>query len=92
MYDTALHEILNILDNIDRFGFMPNGARTYYVTRTQPPVAAIIVRCVYEALAAAADDQYRVKAEELLKRALPTLVTEFDYFETHRTLNFEKDS
>jgi alpha,alpha-trehalase len=56
MYDTALHEILNILDNIDRFGFMPNGARTYYVTRTQPPVAAIIVRCVYEALAAAADD------------------------------------
>ncbi len=34
MYDTALNVAYNILDMINKYGYMPNGARIYYLTRT----------------------------------------------------------
>jgi len=34
MYETALNTIYNILENIEKFGFMPNGARIYYLNRS----------------------------------------------------------
>ena len=43
MYETALDVAENILENIREYGYMPNGARIYYLTRTQPPVAPQIV-------------------------------------------------
>ncbi|MGB0525917.1 MAG: trehalase family glycosidase [Flammeovirgaceae bacterium] len=47
MYNTKY-----ILDNcsylIDQYGFMPNANRTYYLTRSQPPVYSLMVRLVTE--------------------------------------------
>lgn len=34
----------NFSDMIRRFGFIPNGSRTYYLTRSQPPFFAMMVR------------------------------------------------
>jgi alpha,alpha-trehalase len=36
--EIALNIIENFLDIIDEIGFMPNGARQYYLNRSQPPV------------------------------------------------------
>ncbi len=33
---------------IDRYGFMPNGNRTYYLSRSQPPFLSKMVRSIYE--------------------------------------------
>lgn len=42
----------NMLDNcsylIDQYGFVPNGNRTYYLSRSQPPVYSMMVRLVVE--------------------------------------------
>ena len=34
MYDSALNTIYNILGNIEKYGYMPNGARIYLLSRT----------------------------------------------------------
>ena len=33
---------------INKFGFVPNGNRTYYLSRSQPPFLSQMVRCIYE--------------------------------------------
>lgn len=42
----------NCADNmafmIDKYGFMPNGTRTYYLTRSQPPFFCMLVDAVFE--------------------------------------------
>lgn len=35
--------ISNFADLIDRYGFIPNGTRTYYLTRSQPPFFSLMV-------------------------------------------------
>lgn len=36
--------VQNFADMIDEYGFVPNGGRTYYLDRSQPPVFALMVR------------------------------------------------
>ena len=47
-----LSQAKNNADNmcylINKFGFMPNGNRTYYLSRSQPPFLSQMVRCIYE--------------------------------------------
>ena len=33
---------------VDRYGYMPNGNRTFYLTRSQPPYLSMMVRDVYD--------------------------------------------
>jgi alpha,alpha-trehalase len=40
---TAKYVILNLLDDIDNFGFVPNGGRIYYLDRSQPPLLSEMV-------------------------------------------------
>lgn len=35
--ETAQNVVRNLLDFVDRFGFVPNGGRQYYLDRSQPP-------------------------------------------------------
>ncbi|KAL8425699.1 hypothetical protein Efla_003077 [Eimeria flavescens] len=43
MVSTARGMILNFADLVRRFGFIPNGTRTYYLTRSQPPVFSMML-------------------------------------------------
>ena len=47
-----LSQAKNNVDNmcylINKFGFVPNGNRTYYLSRSQPPFLSQMVRCIYE--------------------------------------------
>ncbi len=65
--------IENMLDNfaylIDTVGFIPNGNRTYYLGRSQPPFFAAMVNLLAES-----------KGEEVYNRYLKTLQKEYDFW------------
>ena len=72
--EQAKNNVLNILYLIGKFGYMPNGNRTYYLKRSQPPYAALM-----------ADDVYR-KTNDLafLRSAFPILKKEYAFWMSAR--------
>lgn len=64
--------VRNMVDNfaflIDSLGFIPNGNRKYYLSRSQPPYFSLMVAVLAE------DD------EEALSRYLPVLEKEYDFW------------
>jgi len=38
LYDVAHSSLQIFMDEIERFGFIPNGGRIYYLDRSQPPL------------------------------------------------------
>lgn len=74
-------DALDMLDNffsaVDRFGFIPNGCRQYYLDRSQPPVLSQSVRVVLDALEATGQNK---EADNLLQNAVPRLLEEYFSF------------
>lgn len=70
--------VKNCCDNmaymVEKYGFVPNGSRTYYLTRSQPPYLSMMIRDVY--------DFYEDK--EWLAAILPSLKKEYDFWMTRR--------
>lgn len=64
----------NVAYLIDRYGFMPNGSRTFYLTRSQPPFFSKMVRDVY---AANGDLGF-------LKDMYPRMCREHEFWQTRR--------
>ena len=69
MVGTALGVTNNLLYLVTTYGFVPNGARVYYLNRSQPPLLSSCVTTVYEA----------TKDVTWLRQALPLLVEEYAY-------------
>ena len=65
--------IENIADNfahlINQFGYIPNGNRTYFLGRSQPPFLSLIVEILQEE-----------KGEEILLKYLPVLEKEYEFW------------
>ena len=65
--------IRGMLDNfahlIDRFGFIPNGNRTYFLSRSQPPFFALMVQLLAE-----------IDGPDVLTNYLPQLQREFKFW------------
>jgi alpha,alpha-trehalase len=59
----------NLADLVRRYGLVPNGNRTYYLTRSQPPVLALMVDFVMQHEGPATLERYR-----------PALQAELDYW------------
>ena len=63
----------NMVDNfsflIDKFGYIPNGNRTYFLGRSQPPFYASIVKLLSEE-----------KGEKILTEYLPLLEKEYNFW------------
>lgn len=68
--------IENFLDFVEEFGFVPNGARKYYLNRSQPPLLSTMVKAYVE----------RTNDTEILERAVPLLIKEYDFWTTNRTV------
>lgn len=49
MYETARGIIENFISVIDRLGFIPNGGRVYYKSRSHPPLLAAMVKSYFDA-------------------------------------------
>lgn len=72
--------VQNMVDNfaflIDHFGFIPNGNRTYYLSRSQPPFFSLMVTLLSE-----------MKGEEVLMRYRPELEREYEFWMTGEHLS-----
>jgi len=72
--DLALNNVRNLLAEMEMFGFVPNGNRTYYLSRSQPPYLAPLVGLVADAIG---DDT-------LIREALPLLQVEYAFWTDRR--------
>jgi alpha,alpha-trehalase len=81
--DVAQMQVENLLNSIQRFGFVPNGGRDYYLTRSQPPMLSSMIRNVYEASVQEAhgDAKELARLKRWLKeRAEPLIEGEYKNF------------
>lgn len=69
--------ILNFLDFVQQYGFVPNGSRAYYLNRSQPPVLSLMVS---KYVAYTNDTSF-------LSRALPLLEKEYNYWKAYHSVN-----
>lgn len=60
----------NLLYLVERYGYVPNGIRTYYLNRSQPPLLSEMVRVVHRA----------APCRRRLERAVRALLTEHAYW------------
>ncbi|CDO72204.1 Glycoside Hydrolase Family 37 protein [Trametes cinnabarina] len=67
----------NFVDEIEHFGFIPNGGRIYYLDRSQPP---LFIRMLSDYVSASNDTA-------ILERALPLAEKELKWWTDNRTLN-----
>ncbi|VEN45451.1 unnamed protein product [Callosobruchus maculatus] len=74
MLETARGMVENLLTMVERFGFVPNGGRIYYLNRSQPPVLTLIMW-----------DYVKVSQDyEFLQKYLHVLDKEMDFWLTKR--------
>lgn len=64
----------DMLYMVNKFGFMPNGNRTYYLTQSQPPFLSMMVNDVFEVY----------KDIQWLKEAYETLKKEYNFWMRER--------
>ncbi|KAI1075102.1 glycoside hydrolase family 37 protein [Whalleya microplaca] len=74
--------IENFLDFVDQFGFVPNGARIYYLNRSQPPVLTQMVKTYVD----------YTNDTSILERALPLLIKEHKFWIDNRTVEIPSGS
>ncbi|XP_065842693.1 trehalase-like [Oscarella lobularis] len=48
MSDTVMNTLLNFVDLVNRYGFVPNGGRVYYTKRSQPPLLSLMIWDYYQ--------------------------------------------
>uniref|UniRef100_A0A915D1Y5 Trehalase n=1 Tax=Ditylenchus dipsaci TaxID=166011 RepID=A0A915D1Y5_9BILA len=80
MYETAKRMMRNLALMIEKFGFIPNGGRVYYLRRSQPPLLTAMVYEYYES------NHTRVKDNNFLKEMLPVLEKEVEFWDTRRNV------
>ncbi|KIM20124.1 glycoside hydrolase family 37 protein [Serendipita vermifera MAFF 305830] len=79
LYSVANSTLHNFMDEIERFGFIPNGGRIYYLNRSQPPVFITMVLSYYNQTQDAAT----------LSRALPIMEKELTWWQTNRSVRIK---
>lgn len=73
--EQAKHNTDNMLYLVNRFGFMPNGNRTFYLRSSQPPFLSLMVRDIYDVTG----------DKNWLKTAVTALKKEYEFWSTRRT-------
>lgn len=81
MKETAKGMIENLLSMVERFGFVPNGGRIYYLNRSQPPVLSLIM----------AEYITNTRDYGFLRSNVGTLESELQFWLEKRTRNIEID-
>ncbi|GJE92605.1 glycoside hydrolase family 37 protein [Phanerochaete sordida] len=76
LFAVANDTLQNFMDELDHFGFIPNGGRIYYLNRSQPP---LFIRMLFEYVSTTNDTS-------MLSRALPLAEKELAWWTTNRTV------
>jgi len=74
---TAKNVIRNLLYMVEKFGFVPNGTRTYFLNRSQPPMLTQMIVSYFD----------RTNDMEFLKQALPILDLEYKFWLEQRSVD-----
>lgn len=77
LFDIVNATLQNFMDELDNFGFIPNGGRIYYLNRSQPP---LFIQMLARYIAVTND-------RDILTRALPLAEREMQWWQTNRTLD-----
>lgn len=77
---TARGIVNHLLEFVSDFGFVPNGGRIYYLTRSQPPMLSDMVKLVARVPVNESESEYD---DEYLRAALPILEREYDFWMQH---------
>lgn len=64
------------MDFVEEYGFIPNGARIYYLNRSQPPLLTQMVKIYVD----------YTNDTSILERAVPLLIKEHDFWVQNRTV------
>lgn len=75
-HDTVQGMLMNYFDDIDLFGFIPNGGRIYYLNRSQPPLLSEMVLAWVHHVR---DDIFK---DNFIEYALKRLEIEYEYWMT----------
>lgn len=81
MNDTARGMIDNFLEMVEKYGFIPNGGRIYYLMRSHPPLLIPMVQLYLDF----------TKDVEYLNKIIDTLEKEFDYWLRYKMVNVQKN-
>ncbi|CAH2243731.1 jg8790 [Pararge aegeria aegeria] len=79
MHATATGMVTNFLDIVDRYGFIPNGGRIYYLMRSQPPLLIPMVKLLME----------DIGDIDFLKQHIGTMDKEFDFWIKNHTVEVD---
>ncbi|OWY94646.1 Trehalase, partial [Phytophthora megakarya] len=78
---TARGVVNHLLEYVAEFGFVPNGGRIYYLTRSQPPMLSDMVRLVAKGEGATTTNEDADTWDiEYLRAAVPLLEREYDFW------------
>lgn len=83
MHKTVKYGLLNFVELIKKYNFIPNGTRLYYEGRSQPPYFVQMVYNLYEH----SDDE--MKKEILNGEFLKTAEIEYEFWMKNRVVKFE---
>lgn len=70
LFETAKSVLENLMFMANSFGFVPNGARTYYTNRSQPPLLSEAIRAVYR----------ETQDKAFIETAFPALLKEHNFW------------
>ncbi|EEF43408.1 alpha,alpha-trehalase, putative [Ricinus communis] len=82
MYETANAIVNNLISLVNKYGYVLNGARTYYTNRSQPPLLSAMVSEIHK----------RTGDLELAKKALPALLKEHQFWNSEIHIVTIKDA
>ncbi|CAI5734068.1 unnamed protein product [Hyaloperonospora brassicae] len=82
LHQTARGVVNHLLEYVAEFGFVPNGGRIYYLTRSQPPMLSDMVKLVakLDSSSNASDEDAGAWDLDYLRAALPLLEREYDFW------------
>lgn len=81
---SAVHLIKNFISLIQTYGFVPNGARMYYLGRTQPPIFAFMIYSLYKYN----PEKYKTF---VLGAALNAAIEEYEWLVKNKSVTFQKN-
>ncbi|RHZ87198.1 hypothetical protein Glove_40g168 [Diversispora epigaea] len=76
LYDITKNVILNLVNLVEIYGFVPNGSRIYYLNRSQPPLLVQMVKIYYQA----------TNNTTLLSNAFPILMKEYNFWRQNNSI------
>lgn len=81
MHDSAKGMIENFISMVEKYGFIPNGGRVYYLNRSQPPLLTLMASSYFKA----------TKNVDWLRSNIKYFDQELTFWLNKRTISFKKD-